>query len=328
MSVKFHSLKRPYSQNDKSVPASVRLYNIGAIGGSRAKHEKRFGAIDSTKLPGSDGNPLSTPCFTTIYGGGAYFGHYVVRRAYFENRDDMSWSVTLRDIFNKYATGDSDTYMNTVSEDTGIGVDEPIDFLGAKDDRGPAKLYWVMLAMGRWEANARKETSKGYDAFQKVYLETQDLTDELWYGMRHGVWEAVRDAGYSIEPQETEYSFDANGKPLTKTWIPPQNTSRTPENARVGGVKEHSTTTKGKTKLEEIVEKDAAISGKLSGSRSMLTGGLALLGNWISSSGSKTGLLTENQTVWLTGFVWALVFAFGFFFAMKLLKLWVASREK
>jgi hypothetical protein len=33
-----------YSEYDKSVPASVRLRNIGAIGSSRDNHEARFGA--------------------------------------------------------------------------------------------------------------------------------------------------------------------------------------------------------------------------------------------------------------------------------------------
>ena len=36
-----------YSEYDKSVPASVRLRNIGAIGSSRDNHEARFGAFDA-----------------------------------------------------------------------------------------------------------------------------------------------------------------------------------------------------------------------------------------------------------------------------------------
>ena len=313
MSVNFPSLNnRPFDVNASSseAPASVRYYNIGAIGASRAGHELRFGAMNAKDLPGSNGKPLSTPVFSTIYGGAAYFGHYVVRRAYFENRDDMSWSVTLRDIFKKYQTGSSDQYMNTVSSDTGIGVDEAIDFLGAKDADGPLKLYRVMVAMGRWEANARKETSKHFEAFNRTYQANQSLVDELWWGMRHGVWEAVRDAGYNIDWQNTETYFDAKtGMPLSNEPQP---------------VKKEEELTKGDELVERLMEGDQAISGKLSGARSMIFGGLGVVTNWINNSLVSTGVISESVAVWLTGLVWVLVAAFGFFMVMKFMKFFMA----
>jgi hypothetical protein len=315
MSVNFTSLNnRPFDVNASSseAPASVRYYNIGAIGASRAGHELRFGAMNAKDLPGSNGKPLSTPVFSTIYGGAAYFGHYVVRRAYFENRDDMSWSVTLRDIFKKYQTGSSDQYMNTVSSDTGIGVDEAIDFLGAKDADGPLKLYRVMVAMGRWEANARKETSKHFEAFNRTYQVNQSLVDELWWGMRHGVWEAVRDAGYNIDWQSTETYFDANtGQPLNV---------KTPEPMPV----KKEELTKGDELVERLMDGDQALTGKLSGFRSMIFGGLGVVTNWINNSLVATGVISENVAVWLTGLVWVLVAAFGFFMVMKFMKFFMA----
>jgi len=311
--MQFTSLKnRPFGIYESSsvAPASVRFYNIGAIGATRAGHENRFGAIDTNALPGSNGKPLPTPAFSTIYGGAAYFGHYVVRRAYFENRDDMSWSVTLRDIFKKYQTGSSDQYMNTVSTDTGIGVDEAIDFLGAKDADGPLKLYRVMVAMGRWEANARKETSKHFEAFNRTYQVNQSLVDELWWGMRHGVWEAVRDAGYNIEWQNTETYFDTKtGMPLSNEPVP---------------VKKEEELTKGDELVERLMDGDQAISGKLSGARSMIFGGLGVVTNWINNSLVSTGVITENVAVWLTGLVWVLIAAFGFFMVMKFMKFFMA----
>jgi len=323
--IHFNSLNRTYGPSDKSVPASVRLYNIGAIGSSRDKHENRFGAVESTDLPGSDGKPLSTPCFSTIYGGAAYFGHYITRRVYFENRDDNSWTITLREIFKKYATGSSDKYMNTVAKDTKLGVDEAIDILGAKDDKGPAKLYWVMLAMGRWEAAARTKAAKGYASFEKVYLDTPELQDELWYGMRHGVWEAVRDAGYDIKRQDTEYNFGADGRPITRQ-ILPQKPSIAPENARTAPSNVSSTANNGKTKLETVIEKDAAISGPLAGSRTLLSGAIALVTNFVNGSLTEMGVLSETQQIWLTGFFVATISAFAFFLFMKLLRLYVTHQ--
>ena len=318
MAVQFTSLNdRPFGVYESSsvAPASVRFYNIGAIGATRAGHEMRFGAIDTNALPGSNGKPLPTPAFSTVYGGAAYFGHYVVRRAYFENGDDLSWSVTLRDIFKKYQTGSSDQYMNTVSQDTGIGVDTPIDFLGAKDADGPLKLYRVMVAMGRWEANGRKPSSKHYEAFNRAYTHTQALVDEMWHGMRHGVWEAVRDGGYTIEWQDqVEFLFDAeDGAPID-----------TPIKANPVPVTKEEVLTKGDEIVERLVDGDAALTGKLSGFRSMIFGGLGVVTNWINTSLVTTGVISETMAVWLTGLVWVMVAAFGFFMVMKFMKFFMA----
>ena len=321
MAVHFTSLNdRPFGIYESSsvAPASVRYYNIGAIGATRAGHERRFGAIDTNALPGSNGKPLPTPAFSTVYGGAAYFGHYVVRRAYFEERDDLSWSVTLRDIFKKYSTGHSDQYMNTVSSDTGIGVDEKIDFLGAKDPEGPTKLYNVMVAMGRWEANARKTTSKHYNAFHTAFQASQALVDEIWYGMRHGVWEAVRDAGYNIEWQDqVEFKFDVDGAPIDTPVVPNPVPAVQPE-------PKEEELTKGDELVERLMDGDQALTGKLSGARSMIFGGLGVVTNWINNSLVSTGIISENVAVWLTGLVWVLVAAFGFFMVMKFMKFFMA----
>lgn len=187
-----------YSEYDKSVPASVRLRNIGAIGSSKDNHEARFGAFDAQTLPASDGSDLPTPAFSSIYGGAAYWGHYVIRRA-----EVKPGQTNIAAIMKAYSTGSADVYGNTVARDSGLGFYEMIDLWN--DPQGYHKLYRVMIAMGKWEAGARSSSAPGYEAFSIVYnLSDQAVVDELYWGLVHGMREAWRDQGYTIEvtPEE------------------------------------------------------------------------------------------------------------------------------
>lgn len=208
----------PFDVTDRSVPANVRLLNIGAIGSSRDGHEFRFGALPPHLLPASDGSQLPTPAFESIYGGAAYWGHYVIRRAARNNA-----IITIEQIMEAYSTGHSDSYARTICDDTGIGYNQEINLW--TDPDGYRKLYHIMLAMGRWEAGARKPHSPGYPAFQAVYdTSKQWVVDELFYGMLHGMQEAWRDNGLMItakdppkrqeEPEQSEQPQQAAQDPL------------------------------------------------------------------------------------------------------------------
>ena len=190
-----------YDEFNRSVPASVRLRNIGAIGSSRDKHEFRFGGSVGQDLPGSDGNPLPTPVFDSVYGGCAYWGHYVVRRA-----EVKPGVISIASIMKAYSTGHSETYGNTIVRETGIGLHEGIDLWNDPD--GYHKAYQVMVSMGRWEAGARNSSQRGYEPFNHVYNTTdQNVVDEMFYGMVHGMREAWRDNGFTIEKTKEELGF-------------------------------------------------------------------------------------------------------------------------
>lgn len=191
----------PYSLTDRSVPASVRLRNIGAIGASRDGHENRFGALPPHLLPASDGSQLPTPAFESVYGGAAYWGHYVIRRASVD-----TCQTSIAHILKAYSTGNEADYAAAVSVDSGIAKDERINLW--QDPKGYLKLYRVMIAMGRWEAGARSRYGPGWEAFQIMYdPKDKQVTDELYWGMVHGCREAWRDQGYGIErtPEEMTY---------------------------------------------------------------------------------------------------------------------------
>ena len=198
---------RAYRINDKSVPASVRLYNPGAIGKTKDGHEHRFGALASANLPASDGSQLPTPAFDTVYGGCAYFGHYIIRRA-----EVKPGQISISSIMKAYSTGHSDVYGNTVARDTGIGLYEPVDLW--HDPDGYHKAYKIMLSMGRWEAGARSSSAPGYEAFNRVYnQQDQAVIDEMYWGLVHGMREAWRDKGYTIERTPEEWGYVAPEEP-------------------------------------------------------------------------------------------------------------------
>lgn len=196
-----------YQINDRSVPASVRLRNIGAIGATRDGHEFRFGALDAFDLPASDGSTLPTPVFAHVYGGAAYWGHFVVRRAY-----HGGGYTTIGSIMEAYSTGHSEAYERTISKETGIGIEEHIDLW--RDPHCYVKLYNIMLSMGRWEAGARSPGHPNYDAFHIVYnTNDQAVVDELYYGMVHGIREAFRDRGFKIRVTSEELTYVAPEEP-------------------------------------------------------------------------------------------------------------------
>lgn len=233
-----------YSEYDKSVPASVRLRNIGAIGSSRKNYEARFGAFDAQTLPASDGTDLPTPAFSSVYGGAAYWGHWVIRRA------EIKPGVTnIAQIMKKYATGNADVYGNTVARDSGLAMYEDINLW--RDPQGYRKLYNVMVAMGKWEAGARSTSAPGYEAFSIVYnLSDQAVVDELYWGMVHGLREAWRDQGYSIEvtPEEV-FVYEAPEAPVEE---------------------------------DEVEQPDPLING-LSGWRTVISGGLGILATFFTA---------------------------------------------
>jgi len=233
-----------YSEYDKSVPASVRLRNIGAIGSSRDNHEARFGAFDAQTLPASDGTDLPTPAFSSVYGGAAYWGHYVIRRA-----EVKPGVTTIAAIIKAYSTGHADTYGNTVVRDSGLGMYEGIDLW--RDPEGYLKLYRVMLAMGKWEAGARSSSAPGYEAFNIVYnLADQAVVDELYWGMTHGLREAWRDQGFTIEVTPEEM-----------TWVAPE---------------------EPQVVLEEEDESDPLING-VTGWRTVITGALGIFATFFTA---------------------------------------------
>jgi len=226
-----------YSEYDKSVPASVRLRNIGAIGSSRDNHEARFGALDAQTLPASDGTDLPTPAFSSVYGGAAYWGHYVIRRA-----EIKPGVVSIASIMKAYSTGATETYGNTVSRDSSVGLYEGIHLW--QDPEAYLKLYRVMVSMGKWEAGARSTSAPGYEAFSTTYnLSDQAVVDELYWGMVHGLREAWRDNGYTIEVSPEEM-----------TWVAPE---------------------EPQVVLEEEDESDPLING-VTGWRTVITGALGI----------------------------------------------------
>lgn len=233
-----------YSEYDKSVPASVRLRNIGAIGSSRDNHEARFGALDAQTLPASDGTDLPTPAFSSVYGGAAYWGHYVIRRA-----EIKPGVVSIASIMKAYSTGAAETYGNTVSRDSSVGLYEGIHLW--QDPEAYLKLYRVMLAMGKWEAGARSSSAPGYEAFNIVYnLADQAVVDELYWGMVHGLREAWRDNGYTIEVTPEEM-----------TWVAPE---------------------EPQVVLAEEDESDPLING-VTGWRTVITGALGILATFFTA---------------------------------------------
>lgn len=196
-----------YSVFDRSVPASVRLRNIGAIGSSRDNHEKRFGALTAQDLPASDGSTLPTPAFAHVYGGAAYWGHYVIRQAF-----DERGYTTITMIMDAYATGNAAVYKKTISRDTNIHSEEQL--LLFYDREVYHKLYRIMLAMGRWEAGARSPEAPGYEAFSVVYnLEDPTVVNELYFGLVHGIREGLRDRGYNIKKTKEELGYATAEEP-------------------------------------------------------------------------------------------------------------------
>ena len=165
---------------DTSIPASVRSYNIAAIGARSDNAQDRFGAFDSIDLPASDGSTLSTPAFRTRAGGAAYYGHWVKNQA-----TDEQGNTSIGQIIRAYGTGNPDDYLNYVSQSTGISPSEPINI---NTSAGQDKLFDVMLAQGRWEAGATREGSPGFDSFNQTYdLSNPLVGDELLSGLYAGV---------------------------------------------------------------------------------------------------------------------------------------------
>ena len=141
--------------------------------------------------------------FPHVYGGAAYWGHFVIRRA-----SASDGKISIRSVMQAYSTGNSKAYADSLAKDTGMNIYYEIDLWG--DPMGFTKAYNLMLAMGRWEAGARSIHGPGYEAFNIVYnTADQAVIDELYWGMVHGMREAWRDKGFSIERTPEEMNYEA-----------------------------------------------------------------------------------------------------------------------
>lgn len=272
-----------YGLNDKSVPASVRLRNPGAIGASRDGHEYRFGAIDSANLPASDGSTLPTPAFETVYGGSAYWGHYVIRRS-----EVKPGVISIAQIMKAYSTGHSDSYGNTVAREVGIGLWEAVDLWN--DPEGYLKAYRILISMSKWEAGARSASAKGYASWNHVYNQSdQAVIDEMYWGMIHGMREAWRDKGYTIEVTPEEMTYVAS---------PEEAVSEEPQ--------------------EDIEEddRDPLING-ISGWRTVISGGLGIVATFFTTVFDVLGFENAEKL----GSVTAQVFI-GLAIVFLILKFW------
>lgn len=312
--------------------AATRFYNIGAIGAANAGHHKKFGVLNSETLVGSDGKPIKTPVFSSVYGGCAYFGHYIVRRV-MERMDILDpdfkqdFAVNLKSIFKAYSTGNTSSYMNYVKRQTGLNENEAIDVWGNTDKHGPSKLYKVMIAMGRWEAAATSKSDNPndtrFEAFEATYLGSQKRINETWYGMIHGIYTRARETGSVIEwNDDFEVKFDDNGQPI---YVVDYETETESTSRRVWGDTfpndDYETGERKKDELPDVVKNDSAVNGTGAGSRTMLTGAGALILDFIQKTFSKTGNMDEDTQILIQGIVFMLIVAAGFFFVMKLIRI-------
>jgi hypothetical protein len=141
------NLSSPTQSNGSRVNASVRSFNLGAIGEMyqgdvEKKFEKAFGrGYDSITLEASDGNPIKTPKFDTPEEGVQYFGFWLKHRG--EPR-------SIEAIINKYQTGSPEAYKKHVEKLTGIPRGDKLD-----DDQ----LAEVAIAMFDWEAGTGSHTA-------------------------------------------------------------------------------------------------------------------------------------------------------------------------
>jgi len=208
---------------------------------------------------------LPTPVFNSVYGGCAYWGHYVVRRA-----EVKPGVITIASIMKAYQTGHSGDYGNTVARETELGLHEAVDLWNDPD--GYHKAYRIMLSMGRWEAGARNSSQKGYEPFNLVYnTSDQNVIDEMYYGMVHGMREAWRDKGYTIERTKEELGY-----------VVPVEAPEAPVEAPV-------------EPKEPEDDPDPLLHSKLSGLRTILTGALGIIATFFTTVFDLLGFEKAQQ---------------------------------
>jgi len=132
---KENTLGLTFAGNSKAAPASVRFYNPGAVGARTDKGHNLLGAVETSDLPGSDGNALSTAAFETPEDGIAYYGYFIQAR--------VGDKPTIDKIMTAYATGHPESYKKYIKGKTGLDADKELD-----DDQ----LASVARAMFEWES--------------------------------------------------------------------------------------------------------------------------------------------------------------------------------
>ena len=145
-------------------PASIRFYNPGAIGNRSDKAHIGFGALASSDLPGSDGNPLATPAFETPEDGVAYYGYFIQAR--------VGDKPTIDDIITAYATGHPEGYTDHIIKRTGL---DPTTELNEDE------LASVARAMFEWEAGGTNPDSMNALALNHM-LDNVDIKAQIKRG--------------------------------------------------------------------------------------------------------------------------------------------------
>lgn len=145
-------------------PAPIRFYNPGAIGNRSDKAHLGFGAMASSDLPGSDGNPLATPAFETPEDGVAYYGYFIQAR--------VGDKPTIDDIINAYATGNPEKYADHIIKRTGLDPSSKLN----EDE-----LASVARAMFEWESGATSPDSMNALALNHM-LDNVDIKAQIKRG--------------------------------------------------------------------------------------------------------------------------------------------------
>lgn len=156
--------KLMYANERDYPPASIRFYNPGAIGNRSDKAHIGFGALASSDLPGSDGNPLATPAFETPDDGVAYYGYFIQAR--------VGDKPTIDDIMVAYATGHPEDYTDYIVDRTGL---DPADELNEDE------LASVARAMFEWESGGTNPDSMNVLALNHM-LDNVDIKAQIKRG--------------------------------------------------------------------------------------------------------------------------------------------------
>jgi len=153
-----------YANERDYPPASIRFYNPGAIGNRSDKAHLGFGALASSDLPGSNGEPLATPAFETPEDGVAYYGYYVQAR--------VGDKPTIDDIITAYQTGHPKDYTDYIVDRTGL---DPTTELNEDE------LASVARAMFEWESGGTNPDSMNMLALNHM-LDNVDIKAQIKRG--------------------------------------------------------------------------------------------------------------------------------------------------
>ena len=156
--------KLQYAGGRDYPPASIRFYNPGAIGNRSDKAHLGFGALASSDLPGSDGNPLATPAFETPEDGVAYYGYFIQAR--------VGDNPTIDKIIDKYSTGHPEAYTDHIIKRTGL---DPATVLNEDE------LASVARAMFEWESGGTNPDSMNALALNHM-LDNVDIKAQIKRG--------------------------------------------------------------------------------------------------------------------------------------------------